>query len=236
MKTTYIRWSMTITEMDDVTVLTDPVFQILGYHLPPRRYGIELLPAPDLILISHRHIDHWDLWTMRRLPRETPLLVRPNRIAEDARRLGYTRVQELHPWEETQVKGLTVTAVPAVHPGSEVGFVFQGEKTVYFAGDTSFDRQIFTAIGQRFELDLALLPIGGLRFFGQSFQIDPPQAVEAIELLRPRVVVGTHWGCLPRIPPIVDMPGTPQALARLLAEEQVDVEVGGMAPLETVEI
>ena len=86
------------------------------------------------------------------------------------------------------------------------------------------------------DLDVALLPIGGLRFLGRSKQIDPLQAVEALKLLRPRIVIGTHWGCAPRLPPIIELPGTPQELARLLAKAQVDVAVRGMAPLEMVEV
>ena len=236
MKVTYIRWSMTIIEMNDLTIVTDPVFRLFGFQAPPREYTIEQLPKPDLILVSHRHVDHWDRWTMRRLSKQVPLIVRPHRIANDARRWGYTRVQELDTWNKTQVGDVTVTAVPAKHQGSEVGFVLQGEKTIYFAGDTSFHDEIFTVIGRRFDLDVALLPVGGLHFFGKSAHIDPPQAVEALKLLRPRVVIGTHWGCSPSLPPITAMPGTPQELTRLLTEAGVDVTARGMAPLETVEL
>ena len=236
MKVTYIRWSMAIIEMNGLTVVTDPVFRLLGFRAAPREYTIDRLPRPDLILVSHRHLDHWDPWTMRRLPKDIPLVVRPQRIADDARRWGYSQVQELTPWDETQVGEVTITAVPAKHQGTEVGFVLHDEKTVYFAGDTSFDREVFAQVGQRFDLDVALLPIGGLRFFGASAHIDPPQAVASLKLLRPRVVVGTHWGCSPSLPPITDMPGTPHELARLLAEAQVDVAVRGMALLETVEM
>lgn len=236
MKITYVRWSMTIVEMNGLTIITDPVFRLMGFRAMPRAYTIDQLPKPDLILVSHRHVDHWDPWTMRRLPKDTPLIVRPHRIASDARRFGYTDVQELDPWSKVRVKEVTITAVPAKHQGKEIGFVLQGEKTVYFAGDTSFHDEIFTVIGQRFDLDVVLLPIGGLHFFGASAHIDPPQAVEALKLLRPQVVVGTHWGCAPSLPPITDMPGTPQEMARLLAEAQVNVAVRGMAPLETVEL
>ena len=232
-KITYVRWSMTIIEMNGLTVVTDPVFRLLGFRAAPREYTIDQLPEPDLILVSHRHVDHWDAWTMRRLSKDIPLVVRPHRIAADARRFGYTQVQELDSWSKTQVGDVTITAVPAKHAGPEAGFVLEGEKTVYFAGDTSFHEEIFTVIGQRFDLDIVLLPIGGLHFFGLSAHIDPPQAVEALKLLRPQVVVGTHWGCAPSWPPITDMPGTPQELARLLAEAQVDVQVRGMAALET---
>jgi len=227
---------MTLIEMNGLTIVTDPVFRVPGFPVTPREYTLDRLPKPNLILVSHRHFDHWDPWTMRRLPKDIPLIVRPHRMADEARRWGYTRVQELYPWDKTSVGEVIVTAVPAKHQGYEVGFVLQGEKTVYFAGDTSFHYEIFTVIGQRFDLDVVLLPIGGLHFFGISAHIDPPQAVEALKLLRPQVVVGTHWGCSPHLPPIADMPGTPQALARLLAEAQMDVAVRGMAPLETVEL
>jgi len=236
MKITYVRWAMTIIEMKGLTIVTDPVFKMLGFPAAPREYTIEQLPRPDLILISHRHVDHWDRWTMRRLPKDIPLIVRPRRIADDARRWGYTQVQELAPWKETRFGEVSITAVPAKHTGTEVGFVLQGAKTIYFAGDTSFDREIFTSIAQRFALDVALLPIGGLHLFPAPARLDPPQAVEALKLLRPDVVIGTHWGCAPSLPPITAMPGTPRELARLLTEAGVDVAVRGMAPLEPVTI
>jgi L-ascorbate metabolism protein UlaG (beta-lactamase superfamily) len=227
---------MTITGMGGLTIITDPVFRMLGQRSASRTYGIEQLPRPGLVLISHRHLDHWDTWTMRRLLKDVPLVVRPGRIADDARRLGYTHVQELGPWEETEAAGLAITAVPAVHPGSEVGFVFRGEGAVYFAGDTGFDSGIFAAIGQRFDLDVALLPIGALRFLGWSGQMDLRQAVSALRLLCPKTVVGIHWGCLRPFPPFVEMPGTPQELASLLAKEQMSVATRGMAPLDVAEI
>lgn len=240
MKITYIRWSMTIVEMNGLTIVTDPFFRLFGrLRVTPREYTIELLPKPDLILISHKHIDHWDPWTMHYLSKESkgiPLIVRPRHIADDAQRLGYSDVRELPPWKQTRVQGLAITAVPAIHRCTEeVGFVLQGEKIVYFAGDTSLDHGIFTAIGQRFDLDVVLLPIGGLRISGRGRQIDPVQAVEAIKLLRPRIVVGIHWGGLPRWLRS-RMPGTPQDLDRLVARAQIDVQVRGKVPLRTVEV
>jgi L-ascorbate metabolism protein UlaG (beta-lactamase superfamily) len=235
-RVTYVRWSMCLIEMNGLRILTDPVFRMLGWRQPPADYTVDRLPPLDLILVSHRHLDHWDRWAMSHLKRDIPLLVRPRRIAADARRLGFTQVQELSPWEQAEVRGLRVTATPALHMGGEVGFVLQGEWTVYFAGDTSFDVEIFTVIAERFAPDVVILPIGGLAFFGRSQQIDPPQAVEALRLLRSQVIVGTHWGCVPNWPPLVEMSGTPQALAELLAQTGLPTQVRGMHPLDTVEI
>lgn len=236
MHVTYIRWSMCLIEMNGLHILTDPVFRMLGWRLPPAEYTIDRLPPLDLILVSHRHLDHWDRWAMSRLKRDIPLLVRPRRIADDARRLGFTHVRELAPWEQAEMRGLRVTATPAVHMGGEVGFVLQGERTVYFAGDTSFDAEIFKTIAERFAPDVSILPIGGLAFFGRSQHIDPPQAVEALRLLRPQVVIGTHWGGVPNWPPLVAMPGTPQALTELLAQAGLPTQVQCMRPLEPAEL
>ncbi|MDY7041049.1 MAG: MBL fold metallo-hydrolase [Chloroflexota bacterium] len=236
MRVTYIRWSMCLIEMNGLNILTDPVFRIFGLRQPPAGYTVDQLPQLHLIVVSHRHFDHWDRWAMSQLDRDITLLVRPRRIANEARRLGFTKVQELAPWEEVEVRGLGVTATPALHMGGEVGFVFHGERPVYFAGDTSFDAGNFTAIAERFAPEVTILPIGGLAFFGLSQHIDPPQAVEALRLLRPQVVIGTHWGCAPNLPPLVKMPGTPQALAELLAQAGLPTQVRGMRPLDTVEL
>jgi L-ascorbate metabolism protein UlaG (beta-lactamase superfamily) len=236
MRVTYVRWSMCLIEMNGLNILTDPVFKMLGWRLPPAEYTVDRLPPLDLILVSHRHLDHWDRWAMSHLKRDIPLLVRPRRIAADARRLGFTRVRELAPWEQAEVCGLRVTATPALHVGGEVGFVLQGERTVYFAGDTSFDAEIFAAIAERFAPEVTILPIGGLAFFGRSQHIDPPQAVEALRLLRSSVVIGTHWGGAPNWPTLVEMRGTPRALAELVAQAGLPTQVRGMHPLDTVEI
>jgi len=236
MRVTYIRWSMCLIEMNGLNILTDPVFKMLGWRLPPVEYTVDRLPPLDLIVVSHRHLDHWDRWAMSHLKRDIPLLVRPRRIADDARRLGFTSVRELAPWEQVEMRGLRVTATPAVHVGGEVGFVLRGERTVYFAGDTSFDAGVFAAIAGRFAPDVAILPIGGLAFFGRSQHIDPPQAVEALRLLRSQVVIGTHWGGAPNWPPLVEMPGTPQALAELLAQAGLPAQVRGGHPLEPIEL
>jgi L-ascorbate metabolism protein UlaG (beta-lactamase superfamily) len=239
MKITYVRWCMTVIEMNDLTIVTDPAFRMLGFPLRPLQYSIEDLKEaePDVILISHGHWDHWDTGSMRQLEKDIHLIVPPRSIAPGftrgiaggiagrARRLGYTSVEELRPWEQTDVGGVVVTAVPGVHWGGEVGFVLQGEKTVYFAGDTAFDRQNLAEIGQRFDTDVVLLPIGGLRFLGGRGQMGPKEAVTALDLVRPRVVIGTHWGGLPNLPPLVEMRGTPQQLADLVAETGMNVHV-----------
>lgn len=62
---------------------------------------------------------------------------------------------------------------------------------VYHAGDTGLFGDM--ALIGRHGLDAALLPIGG------HFTMDPPEALEAVRLLRPRRVVPIHYGTFPLI-------------------------------------
>ncbi|MBT8763917.1 metal-dependent hydrolase [Desulfohalobiaceae bacterium Ax17] len=88
-----------------------------------------------------------------------------------------------------------ITMVQAFHScerGFPVGYIVTLEDgyTIYHAGDTA----IFSSMelwGQLFDIDLALLPIGGV------FTMDPRQAALACKLLKCKKVVPMHWGSFP---------------------------------------
>lgn len=155
----------------------------------------------DAVLISHLHRDHLDLPSLRRLGRETPLLVPPGSRPLLARH-GFTAVTELAPGESSRVGQLTVTAVDAHHDGGRrrhapdpqaVGFLLGGSRDIYFAGDTDY----FAGMGDLApDLDLALLPIWG---WGPNIgpgHLDPEGAARAAAALSPRLAVPIHWGTL----------------------------------------
>src|SRR5262249_42087815 len=74
-----------------------------------------------------------------------------------------------------------------------VGYVVEGSRTVYFAGDTDlFDGMDGLADG----LDVALLPVGGWGPRLPAGHLDPDGAARALLLLRPRIAVPIHWGTL----------------------------------------
>jgi L-ascorbate metabolism protein UlaG (beta-lactamase superfamily) len=74
-----------------------------------------------------------------------------------------------------------------------LGYVLSGSHSLYFAGDTGF----FSGMADVWEerLDVALLPIAGIGPLMPEFKhMSPRDAVRAMELLRPRLVVPIHWG------------------------------------------
>jgi L-ascorbate metabolism protein UlaG (beta-lactamase superfamily) len=197
-RVTWIGHATVLIELGGVRLLTDPLLRGWLAHL--RRHGPA--PAPgiaddlDAVLISHLHLDHLDLPSLRRLAPGTRLLV-PRGAGGFLRRRGFPHAEELAAGDEVDVGGVAVTAVPALHErrrlpfGAEadtLGFVAGGR--VYFAGDTD----IFDAMRDLAGLDLALLPVWG---WGPSLgegHLDPEAAAGAAALLRPRLAVPIHWG------------------------------------------
>ena len=106
-----------------------------------------------------------------------------------------------------------------------VDYDFRREgKAVYFAGDT-FCRPFLGEIAKRFRLDLALLPVTTYRF---PMTMGEKQAVKAVSLLKPRVVVPIHLGIRPRSP-FMRNGQTPEGFARLLGESGSSTQVALLA-------
>jgi L-ascorbate metabolism protein UlaG (beta-lactamase superfamily) len=171
---------------------------------PLRRQGPRPSPGVaddiDAVLISHLHLDHLDLSSLRRLDGSFRLLV-PRGAGPFLRREGFVHVEELAPGESRDVEGVEVVATPAVHderrwpvrgPRAEpIGFVVRAARSVYFAGDTDlFDGMDGLEPG----LDVALLPVWGWGPRLGPGHLDPERAARAAQLLRPSIAVPIHWG------------------------------------------
>jgi L-ascorbate metabolism protein UlaG (beta-lactamase superfamily) len=111
-----------------VRVLSDPtLFNRVGLSIgslltigPRRHVAPPLAPAQlqnlDVILITHAHMDHLDLPSLRALPKSAVVIACIG-CGDLIRPLGFTDVRELRWGERTEVKGLSVTAMGARHWG-----------------------------------------------------------------------------------------------------------------------
>ncbi|HZE06958.1 MAG TPA: MBL fold metallo-hydrolase, partial [Solirubrobacteraceae bacterium] len=95
-----------------------------------------------------------------------------------------------------------------------VGFLLQGSRSVYFAGDTD----LFDEMAQlRGRVDVALVPVWG---WGPSVgvgHLDPERAAAAVALIAPALAIPVHWGTF-ALPRPVRRPGDPTVPAREFAE------------------
>src|SRR4051794_38150448 len=144
-RVTYIGHATVLLELEGVRLITDPVLR--SWVGPLHRQGARPSPGVandvDAVLISHLHQDHADLPSLRRFPRDVPMLVPPGARTFFERR-GFVAVSGLAAGESRQVKGIAVTATDATHrvkrrsvsKTEAIGFLVGGGRRIYFAGDT----------------------------------------------------------------------------------------------------
>ena len=101
------------------------------------------------------------------------------------------------------------------------GFVIQSEnKQVYFAGDTYYGA-FMKEIGNRFQLDAALMPVTTYRL---PMTMGEQGAVRAVQDLSPKVVIPIHLGIRPRFP-FLRTNQTPEGFERGLREANLETKV-----------
>jgi N-acyl-phosphatidylethanolamine-hydrolysing phospholipase D len=145
-------------------------------------------------------------------------------------------VIELDWWEERTLGALKIAATPAMHFSSRgigdrgdtlwCGFALseQGDRRVYFAGDSGFHPE-FGAIGERYgPFDVALLPIGAYepRWFMRYLHMNPEEAVEAFRAVNARLMVPIHWGTFKLTDEAMDEPPRRARAAWLAAGLPID--------------
>lgn len=188
-------------EVGGARVAVDPLLSDRLFHL--RRYA----PSPtaaaydvDVVVVSHLHHDHLHLPSLRRLPRDVPILV-PRGGEGLLRSLDHGRVRPVAPGEIVEVAGATVRVLPATHDsgrgphtrvsGPPLGFrVDVGERSFWFPGDTEL-REDMHEVGS---VDLALIPIGGWGPTLEDGHMDPVAGAAAVGRVGADVAVPVHWG------------------------------------------
>jgi L-ascorbate metabolism protein UlaG (beta-lactamase superfamily) len=155
------------------------------------------LPRPDVLLLSHAHMDHTDLGTLRFLPRQVPVVVQPGN-RDLVRR--FRTVHELAWGQTLELGGLRIESTQARHWGARMitdrhrgygGYLLQKSgRTVLFAGDTAYT-DVLTELGHRTRIDLAILAIGAYDPWIAN-HASPEQAWEMFQRLRATYVLPVH--------------------------------------------
>jgi L-ascorbate metabolism protein UlaG (beta-lactamase superfamily) len=198
----FIGHSTVLVELDGIRILTDPVTRsrvgpLRRVEAVPHR---DRLHGIDAVLLSHLHWDHLDVPSLRDLGRHLPLIVSAG-AGGWLRGTGFGDVREVAVGDALDIGGVRIRVVPAVHSGYRpplgptapaLGFVIEGSRSVYFAGDTD----LFVGMGDLGgPIDVALLPVWGWGpTLGRGLHMDPLRAAESLQLIRPTAAVPIHWG------------------------------------------
>lgn len=153
-------------------------------------FQIEEDEKADIILITHDHYDHCSQQDVEKIAKDDTIIVCNEACAKKLGRK--TRVIKEN--ERVEILGVKVLAVPAYNIGKEfhpkgygLGFIIEiGGKRIYHAGDTD----VIPEMKNLQNIDIALLPVGG------TYTMNAEQAVEAAELIKPKIVIPMHFGSI----------------------------------------
>jgi L-ascorbate metabolism protein UlaG (beta-lactamase superfamily) len=211
---TFIGHSSFFIQIGGRNLLIDPVFvERLIALRRLRRPGstIKDLPAVDMVLLSHAHMDHLNRPSLRRIVAHTlrmtgraPVAIVPWGVDDLVSDLGFAKVVTFEWWQTKTISGLDITMTPCKHWGARFfkdthrgfgGYVIRGGgHTLYHSGDTAyFDG--FRKIGERLKPEVALLPIGAYSPDNyRGVHTSPEEALQAFLDLGAQRMIPMHYG------------------------------------------
>jgi L-ascorbate metabolism protein UlaG (beta-lactamase superfamily) len=188
---------------------------------------------PDIIAVTHGHRDH--LGDTIEIGKRTGCrIVSIHEVANYIKSKGVF-AEGINKGGTITIEGIALTMTEALHSssidasgfrfdgGCPAGFVIGiGGHSIYHAGDTGVfgDMQL---IGELYEPEIAFLPIG------DRFTMGIKEAIKAVELIRPKIVVPMHYNTFDVIRQ------DPEEFKRAV-EAKVDTKVVIMKPGETIEL
>jgi L-ascorbate metabolism protein UlaG (beta-lactamase superfamily) len=186
---------------------------------------------PDMIAVTHGHRDHLGD-TIEIGARTGCRIISIHEVANYIKSKGVF-AEGMNKGGAMDVEGVTLTMTHALHSssidascfsfdgGSPAGFVIGiGGHSIYHAGDTGVfgDMQL---IGELYEPEIALLPIGN------RFTMGIKEAVKAVELIEPQIVVPMHYNTF-------DVIKQDPEVFRKAVEAKIDTKVIIMKPGESI--
>ena len=216
MKLTHIGGPTALIELGGWTLLTDPTFDAPGGHynfgwgtasdkVAGPAIAAADLPPIDAVLLSHdHHEDNLDPAGRALLPGAGVVVT----TAAGAKRLG-GNARGLRAWEGTRLEApgkatIEVIATPCRHGpplshpivGDVIGFTLIHEgRVLWISGDTVLYDGV-RAMEGRWEIDVALVHLGGVQFPVTGplrYTMTAGEAAELCELARPRTAIPIHY-------------------------------------------
>lgn len=178
--TAWLGHSTVLMKVDGVTILTDPAFSNrVGLNFGPMTLGLKRIVAPalaipdlpkiDLVLLSHAHMDHFDVPSLQELESRGTTVVTAHKTTDLLRPERWKAVEELTWGGRTRVGDAAVRAFEVKHWGARMrtdvfrgynGYTIEvGRYRILFGGDTA-DTHLFKEVRQAKPYDLAIMPVG----------------------------------------------------------------------------
>jgi L-ascorbate metabolism protein UlaG (beta-lactamase superfamily) len=152
------------------------------------------MAAPNVILITHEHPDHFNVDILNVVARDGVKIVAPQSVADKMPDELKSKTTVMANGDTGDFDGIAIEAVPAYnttedrlkfHPkGRDNGYVLTlGDKHVYIAGDTEDTPEMRAMTG----IDVAFLPMN------LPYTMDVEHAADAVKAFKPGIVYPYHY-------------------------------------------
>lgn len=252
----WVGHSTVLLQIEDKVILVDPVFEdvISGVVLRKVEAGLNIkdIPKLDIVAVSHAHMDHMSLGSLKDLDKRFPKakLFIPYGSEEylpsydmEMIRLKTANSKELgYIGESREIDGVKITAVFAQHQGGRygmdsytwkvpgcTGYIIEYKGiTVFYGGDTTYDEFAYKYLGTQYKIDLALIPVGPCRDCetdGSYYHLASLGALKVFDELKADYMIPVHYGALEYF----DDPNIPVYVLKDLAERYGTNSATGLA-------
>jgi len=170
----------------------------------------EILKDIEAVFVTHTHVDHWDEYTAKFIPKYIPIFVQNAADKKLIVSQGFTDVRVLG--INTPFKGITITKTGGEHGtdemfantiiaenfGESMGFVFRapGQKSVYFAGDTILHDYVELAL-KKYKPDIIVVNAAQAVYEGLvgSSMMGPDDVKKIYEMCKESKIIPVHMDC-----------------------------------------
>lgn len=192
MTVTWIGQSGYLLREGDDSILIDPYLSDAVNKIKPAPRMVEPLFAPgdfsgQAVVCTHDHLDHLDTDSVP-LFRRRVLFIAPPSCESKLRALGRDKLVLLADGDSCTAAGFDITAVPAFHTVESMGIIVKrGSVTLYFTGDTLFDKRLFAV--REYRPDIMFICING-----KLGNMNLTEATEVTRAIAPGAAVPSHYG------------------------------------------
>ena len=167
----------------------------------------EIIKDIDVVIVTHTHMDHWDEYTAKYIPKNIPIFVQnisDKKLIQDQ---GFFDVRVLG--INVPFKEITITKTGGQHGtdqmfsnttivenfGESMGFVLksQGKKTIYFTGDTIYHDYVEIAL-KKHKPDIIIAFAADCRYAGLegSSMMGPDDIKRLYDECKNAVIIPVH--------------------------------------------
>ena len=189
--------AMTIIEVDDAKILTDPWFVDSRAFVGHSPIGVDQLPELSAIIGCHWVKDHWGMAEMEAYPhKNTPVFVSAPNMEQSARKVGFANVEVVEWGAERKLTDTVTLHVLEEHIGrgrqtNNYGIIGSNAR-IFFGGEVCDLAAIRRCGEANAHFDVAIGPVNGVRLMGRQLTATAQQMLEATRLLHAPRLLPVH--------------------------------------------